>query len=149
MEETGVTTAENALSVFVSESVEQLMEDFAALESTDTVTRAIIHPKTGDDMKATFTVYGQESETYKTTTSRMRARITQFVQRNPGMKPDQKQKIFDSYEKDRNISCIKSIDNFILNGQPLTDPKTICDKYNWIYNQICGVIDGVGNFIAA
>lgn len=122
--------------------------DFAELTAADTATITIINPKTGDDIEGvTMELYGPESQFYKDSTSKLRSKVTEFVRRNAGMKPEQRQKEFDRLERIKNISLIKSINNFVFEGQEMKSPSDVCDKFDFVYKQACGEIENLANFI--
>lgn len=122
--------------------------DLATLEQVDTAIIDLKHPVTGEDLEGvTVEVYGPDSEHFKAATTKMRARITDFLTRNRGAKTEQKQKVTEERERERNISCIKSINGLSYNGEPVTDPKDACERFGWIYTQATSGMDDQSNFI--
>lgn len=122
--------------------------DLASLEQVDTAIVPLTHPQTGEELEeCSIEVYGPDSEHFKSATTRMRARITDFISRNRGAKTEQKQKMTERYERERNISCIKAINGLYFKGEPVTDPQDACDRFGWVYTQACAAIDDQGNFI--
>jgi len=127
---------------------ENVVFDAAELEMVDTATITLKHPRTGEEMEgATVEVYGPDSEFFQTATTKMRARITDFITRNRGAKTEQKQKFTEEKERERNISCIKAVNGLGFNGEPITDPKDACSRLPWVYSQACAGMDDSGNFI--
>lgn len=121
--------------------------DVAGLEQVETAVVTLKHPTTGDELEGvTIEIYSPESEVFKAATTRMRARITDFLTRNRGAKTEIKQKKTEEYEMDRNISCIKSITGLTENGKPL-EAKDACTRFGWVYQQATAAMDDQSNFI--
>lgn len=124
--------------------------DLADLESSDTAVVNLTHPSTGDEIEgATIEVYSPDSEHARAADSKLRARIQEFARRNQGAKPEQRQKVFDGFERDRNIACIKAISGIAYKGQTITDPREACDKFPWIYRQAVNALNNEANFFNA
>lgn len=124
--------------------------DLSSLEQVDTTTVPLMHPVTGEEIEgASIEVYSPDSAHFKTATTKMRSRITDFISRNRGAKTEVKQKVTEDHERVRNISCIKSITGLNYKGDPITDPADACEKFSWIYTQACAAMDDQGNFIKA
>ncbi|MEI6207294.1 MAG: hypothetical protein WCP20_10960 [Desulfuromonadales bacterium] len=121
--------------------------DLDEFEQTDEATINLQHPVNGDTLKASITIYGTDSAQFKAATTKMRARMTDYMSRNKGASSEQKQSAFDRFERDRNISLIKSIDNLSFKGIAVTDVRDACDKWGWIYTQAVAAMDCTSNFI--
>ena len=122
--------------------------DLASLEQVDTATITLKHPVTGEELEGvTVEVYGPDSPFFQAATTKMRARITDFITRNRGAKTDVKQKFTEERERERNISCIKSIGGLVYKGEPVTEPADACERFPWIYAQSTAGMDDSGNFI--
>jgi hypothetical protein len=119
--------------------------DLAALDQDDTAIIQIIHPSTGDEIGATATVYGQDSEIFRSESRKAEARFSEYSRRNRGkfMPPEQREEL----DRKKVIACTKSIDGLTYKGTPLTDPEDIFTRFPWIFEQVTQGIMDRGNFI--
>lgn len=119
--------------------------DLAALDQDDTAIIQIVHPSTGDEIGATATVYGQDSEIFRSESRKAEARYTEYSRRNRGkcMPPEQR----EGLDRQKVIACTKSIDGLTYKGTPLTDPEDIFTRFPWIFEQVTQGIMDRGNFI--
>lgn len=119
--------------------------DLAALEQDDTAIIQLVHPSTGDEIGATVTVYGQDSEIFRTESRKAEARYTEYSRRNRGkfMPPEERERL----DRNKIIACTKSIDGLEYKGAPLTDAEEIYTRYPWIYEQVVQAVMDRGNFI--
>lgn len=119
--------------------------DLAALDQEDTAIIQIVHPSTGDEIGATATVYGQDSEIYRSESRKAEARYTEYSRRNRGkfMPPEQR----EALDKAKVIACTKSIDGLVYKGAPLTDPEDVFNRFPWIYEQVVTGLMDRANFI--
>jgi hypothetical protein len=119
--------------------------DLATLDQDDTAIIQIVHPSTGDEIGATVTVYGQDSEIFKSESRKAEVRYTEYSRRNRGkfMPPEQREEL----DKRKVIACTKSIDGLSYKGQSLTDAEDIFNRFPWIFEQVTQGIMDRGNFI--
>jgi hypothetical protein len=119
--------------------------DLAALDQDDTAIIQIIHPSTGDEIGATATVYGQDSDIFRSESRKAEARFSDYSRRNRGkfMPPEQREEL----DRKKVIACTKSIDGLTYKGTPLTDPEDIFTRFPWIFEQVTQGIMDRGNFI--
>ncbi len=119
--------------------------DLSTLDQDDTATIQIVHPSTGDELGATATVYGQDSEIFRSESRKAEARYTEYSRRNRGkfMPPEQREEL----DRQKVIACTKSIDGLMYKGVPLTDIDDIFTRFPWIYEQVTQGIMDRGNFI--
>jgi hypothetical protein len=119
--------------------------DLAALDQDDTAIIQIVHPSTGDEIGATATVYGQDSEIFRSESRKAEARFSEYSRRNRGkfMPPEQREEL----DRKKVIACTKSIDGLTYKGTPLTDPEDIFTRFPWIFEQVTQGIMDRGNFI--
>ena len=119
--------------------------DLSVLDQEDTAVIELLHPSTGDEIGATVTVYGQDSDTYRAEARKCENRYTEYAKRNRGkMMPAEDREAMD---RGKIVKCTKSIDNLIYKGVPLTDPADVYARFPWIYEQVCQNIVDRGNFI--
>jgi len=119
--------------------------DLAALEQDDTASVQLVHPSTGDEIGATVTVYGQDSEIFRSESRKAEARYTEYSRRNRGkfMPPEERERL----DRNKIIACTKAIDGLEYKGAPLTDAEEIYTRYPWIYEQVVQAVMDRGNFI--
>jgi hypothetical protein len=119
--------------------------DLSELDQDETATIEIVHPSTGDEIGATVTVYGQDSEIFRSESRKAEARYVEYSRRNRGklMPPEQREEL----DRRKIIACTKSVDGLLYKGAPLTDPEDIYTRFPWIYEQVVQAIMDRGNFI--
>lgn len=117
--------------------------DLAELEQTDTATMEIVHPSTGDEIGASVTLYGQDSDIFRAESRKAEARYTEYSRRNRGkfMPPEDREKL----DKAKVVACVKSIDGLAYKGKALTDAGEVFAQFPWIYEQcVSFVMDRAG-----
>lgn len=117
--------------------------DLETLEQTDTATMQIVHPSTGDEIGASVTLYGQDSDIFRAESRKAEAKYTEYSRRNRGkfMPPEDREKL----DKAKVIACVKSIDGLAYKGEPLTDAAATFAQFPWIYEQcVAFVMDRAG-----
>lgn len=121
--------------------------DLAALEQDDTAEIQIVHPSTGDEIGATATVYGQDSDIFRAESRKAEAKYTEYSRRNRGkfMPPEDRERL----DKQKVIACTKSINGLSYKGEPLSDVTDIFNRFPWIYEQVVQGIMDRANFIKA
>lgn len=119
--------------------------DLAELEQDETSTIQIVHPSTGDEIGASVTVYGQDSDVFRTESRKIENKHTEYARRNRGklMPPEDRERM----ERGKVVACTKEIKGLAYKGAALTDPEEVFTKFPWIYEQtVVGIMDR-GNFI--
>jgi len=120
--------------------------DLATLEQEDTATIQLVHPGTGDEIGASVTVYGQDSDIFKEASRKYKARYQAFAFKNQG-------KVTPAYEEQLDVEkvarCTKSIDGLSDKGVPLTDVADIFARptLKFIYEQVVQKIMDRAGFI--
>jgi hypothetical protein len=119
--------------------------DLAALEQDDTAVIQLVHPSTGDEIGATATVYGQDSDIFRAESRKAEARYTEYSRRNRGkfMPPEDRERL----DKAKVVACTKSIDGLTYKGAPLTDVEDIFNRFPWVHEQVTQGIMDRANFI--
>ena len=121
--------------------------ELSSIESTDEATITLKHPNTGDDLPVTVTVFNPDSDAAKESNTKMRAKITRYIERNKGASAEQKQIFFDRVERERNIALIKSINGVTDKGVPFTNVEELCKIRPWILTQASEAVNCTSNFI--
>jgi hypothetical protein len=119
--------------------------DLATLEQDETAEIQLVHPSTGDEIGATVTVYGQDSEVFRAETRRVQHKTAEYMRRNRGksMPPEE----FERLDKLKVIACTKSINGLAYKGQPLSDPSQVYEKFPFVFEQVVSGIMDRANFI--
>lgn len=125
--------------------MEQKGFDLSSVDQTETATIELVHPATGDEIGASVTVYGQDSERFRAESRKCEVRIGEYARRNRGkmMPPEDR----EAMDRAKVIKCTKSIDGLIYKGQPLTDPADVFSRFPWVYEQTVQGIMERANFI--
>lgn len=114
--------------------------DLDALEQTDTATIQLVDPRTGDEIGASVTVYGQDSEICREQSHKLSDRCADYSRRNQGKTIPNKE--YARLDKMKVIACVKSIDGLTSGGQPFTDVAAIFDRFQWIHEQtVAGLVN--------
>ena len=119
--------------------------DLSECEQEETAVIQLVHPSTGDEIGATITVYGQDSELFRKETRKAEARFTEYARRNRGkfMPPEDRA----AMDMAKVVACTKSIDGLLFNGAPLTDAEDVYTRFPWIYEQAQAGIAERANFM--
>lgn len=119
--------------------------DLEVLEQNDTAVIQLVHPSTGDEIGASVTVYGQDSEIFRAESRKAESKYTEYSRRNRGkfMPPEHR----EALDKSKIVACTKSIDGLNYKGQPITDAKDVYDRFPWVYEQAVQGIMERANFI--
>lgn len=119
--------------------------DLEQLEQDETATIQLVHPSTGDEIGATVTVYGQDSEVFRKASRKAEAKFTEYARRNRGkfMSPEQREQL----DTEKLVACVKSIDGLVYKGQPFTDVAEIFRLFPWIQEQTMAGVMERANFI--
>ncbi len=119
--------------------------DLATLEQDDTAVIQLVHPSTGDEIGASVTVYGQDSDIFRAETRKAEAKYTEYSRRNRGkfMPPEMREEL----DKTKVVACVKSIDGLAYKGKPMTDPAEVFTAFPWIHEQVVAGIMDRANFI--
>lgn len=118
--------------------------DVSTVELQDTTTVDLLHPVTGEEIGASVTVYGQDSDKYKTEARRCEDQVGKYAQKNRGkMMPSADREAMD---RRKIINCVASVDGLLKDKKPWTDVAEIL-KTDWIYEQVCAAIVDRANFM--
>ena len=119
--------------------------DLAELEQDDTAVIQLVHPSTGDEIGATVTVYGQDSDIFRAESRKAEAKYTEYSRRNRGkfMPPEDRERL----DKAKVVACTKAIDGLSNNGTVLIDASDVFDRFPWIHEQVVSAVMDRSNFI--
>ncbi len=119
--------------------------DLADLDQDQTATIPLVHPATGDELGATATVYGQDSDIFRAESRKAEARYTEYSRRNRGkfMPPEDRERL----DKTKLVACTKSIDGLAYKGEDLTDVEEIFNRFPWVQEQVTQGVMERANFI--
>ncbi len=93
--------------------------DLATLAQDDTAVVQLVHPTTGDEIGASVTVYGQDSDTFRAEARKSQHKREEYKRRNRGK--DMPTEMSEALFKGQIATCVKSIDGLTMNGKPVTD----------------------------
>ena len=99
--------------------------DLATLAQDDTATVQLVHPVTGDDIGASVTVYGQDSDTFRAEARKAQSKREEYKRRNRGK--DMPAEMGEALFKGQIAACVKSIDGLTMGGNPVTDALEMFD----------------------
>ena len=99
--------------------------DIGTLAQDDTAVVQLVHPTTGDEIGASVTVYGQDSELFRAEARKAQARREDYKRRNRGK--DMPAADSEALFKGQIAACVKSIDGLNFSGSPVTDALTMFD----------------------
>jgi hypothetical protein len=120
--------------------------DLSTLDQKDTAEIQLVHPATGDDLPgAIATVYGQDSDQFRSETRKAESKYTEYSRRNRGkfMPPEMR----EALDRAKIVACTKSIAGLSYKGEALTDVQDIFNRFPWVQEQVTqGVIERA-NFI--
>lgn len=109
--------------------------DLDGLEAnTDTVTIQLLHPITGEEIGATATIYGQDSDIAKAESHKISDKCAEYSRRNRGKAIPNED--YAKLDRQKIIKCTKSIDGLGYKGEPLTDTGEIFDRFPWVLEQV-------------
>jgi len=119
--------------------------DLSTVEQDDSAEVQLVHPTTGDEIGATVTIFGQDSDVYRAEQRKAEAKYTEYSRRNRGkfMPPEMR----EALDRAKIIACTKSITGLSYKGEPLTDVASIFTRFPWIYEQTVQGVMERGNFI--
>lgn len=112
---------------------------------TETATVDLLHPVTGQPVGASITVYGQDSDVYRSEVRKYEDRIVEYAKRNRGKVMPAEMR--DELALDRLVACVESIDGLTENGEPFTDAARLFTKYPWVREQVEAGVAERANFI--
>ena len=108
--------------------------DLSDLDQADTATIPLVHPATGEEIGATATVYGQDSDTFKKETHKLSDKCAEYSRRNRGKTIPNED--YARLDKAKVVACTKSIDGLTYNGAPLTDVAEIFERFPCFHEQV-------------
>lgn len=106
--------------------------DLKQLEAEDTTTIQLTHPSTGDEIGASITVYGQDSDVYRAEQRKAEGKFAEYSRRNRGkmMPPEERERM----DKNKVVACVKSVDGLVFDGQPVSAGDAL--DIPWIFEQV-------------
>lgn len=106
--------------------------DLTTVDAEDTTTVQLVHPATGEEIGVSITIFGQDSEVYKSEQRKAETRFSEYSRRNRGkLMPAEDRERMD---KAKVVACIKSIDGLERNGQPVSPAEAM--DVAWIFEQV-------------
>lgn len=114
-------------------------------DTNETATIDLLHPVTGQPVGASITVYGQDSDVYRSEIRKYEDRVVEYAKRNRGKVMPSEMR--DELALERLVACVESIDGLTENGEPLTDAARLFTKYPWIREQVEAGVTERANFI--
>lgn len=106
--------------------------DLKQLEAEDTTTVQLVHPATGDEIGASITIYGQDSEVYRAEQRKAETKFAEYSRRNRGkfMPPEDRERM----DKAKVVACVKSVNDLSSDGQPVSAADALAVP--WIFEQV-------------
>lgn len=106
--------------------------DLKQLETGETTTVQLVHPTTGDEIGASITIYGQDSEVYRAEQRKAEAKFAEYSRRNRGkfMPPEDRERM----DKAKVVACVKSVNDLFSDGIAVSAADAL--EVPWIFEQV-------------